>query len=128
MGNLMIESGRFLAPPLSLRLFWCIATSILLSLFLPIPPLTHLDAVHLVEGPPVLLVVLGVPEVPAEVVEDAEVVAREAVRHEVVVEVAVPRDRQRDHAALDGHPETGNHIEDLEGIAAAAASREFFLP
>ena len=124
MGNLMIESGRFLAPPLSLRLFWCIVCHVV-----TFPcTLTHLDAVHLVEGPPVLLVVFSVPEVPAEVVEDAEVVAREAVRHEVVVEVAVPRDRQRDHAALDGHPETGNHIEDLEGIAAAAASREFFLP
>ena len=67
--------------------------------------LAYLDAVHLVEGPAVLLVVFGVPEVPAEVVEDAKVVAREAVRHEVVVEVAVPRDGQRHHAALDGHPE-----------------------
>ena len=67
--------------------------------------LAYLDAVHLVEGPAVLLVVFGVPEVPAKVVEDAKVVAREAVRHEVVVEVAVPRDGQRHHASLDGHPE-----------------------
>ena len=34
----------------------------------------------------------GVPEVPAVVVEDAEVVGGEAVLHEVPVEVAVPRD------------------------------------
>ena len=68
----------------------------------PLP--TCLDAVHLVQRASVLLVVLCVPEVPAEVVEDAEVVAREAVRHEVVVQVAVPRDRQRHHAALDRHP------------------------
>ena len=40
----------------------------------------------------VLLVVERVPEVPAVVVEDAEVVGGEAVLHEVPVEVAVPRD------------------------------------
>ena len=100
MGNLMIESGRFLAPS-RYGSFGALPRR-----YFPLPSYstTHLDAVHLVEGPPVLLVVFGVPEVPAEVVEDAEVVAREAVRHEVVVQVAVPRDRQRHHAALDRHP------------------------
>ena len=40
----------------------------------------------------VLLVIERVPEVPAVVVEDAEVVRRQAVLHEVPVQVAVPRD------------------------------------
>ena len=53
----------------------------------------------------VLLVVERVPEVPAVVVEDAEVVGGEAVLHEVPVEVAVPRDlcnqvRARERSAV----------------------------
>ena len=54
--------------------------------------LIHRRCSFLDERAAVLLVVEGVPEVPAVVVEDAEVVGGEAVLHEVPVEVAVPRD------------------------------------
>ena len=52
----------------------------------------ELEAVGLDEGAAVLLVVEGVAEVPAVVVEDAELVVGEAVADERPVEVAVPAD------------------------------------
>lgn len=89
--------------------------------------LSYLDPVHLVERPPVLLVVLGVPEVPPEVVQDAEVVLGQAVRHEVVVQVAVPGDGEGHHAALDGHPAEVSpgqvdHVAQAEDLAALVHS------
>jgi len=49
-------------------------------------------------------VVLGVPEVPSVVVQDAEVVLGQTEGHEVVVQVAVPRDGQGNYSTLDRHP------------------------
>jgi len=49
-------------------------------------------------------VILGLPEVPPEVVQDAEVVDREGSVQEVQVQVTVPLDRDGYNSAFDGKP------------------------
>ena len=50
------------------------------------------------------LVIFGVSEIPSKVIKDPEIVSGQAIRHEIVVKVTVPRDGQGDHAPLDRHP------------------------